>query len=227
MSVSQLVTILTSNPAISILKLGRLKITSPEDWVPPTPILLNHLKVLNLINLQADSLRLLLPLISLPSAPDELSVGLSFSGDDQVKELEDFLARSQMTTLYCLCSQNTVRRTLVSLPCLDTLILHQLMMFDEPPSEISVPPQPAQYSHIANVILLSSIVTFTGLERFVAEHCPQNISLEQCSARAETSHDLQAMRSSLLELYPKLGCTISDTDSSSRLPCRTMFDHST
>ncbi|KAG8686526.1 hypothetical protein FRC09_014070 [Ceratobasidium sp. 395] len=224
-SIPQLVTILTANPALSTLKLGRLKITSPEDWVPPAPVELNHLKVLNLIHLQPGSLRLLLPVISLPSASGELSVGLSLSGGSQ-DELENFLARSQMATLYCLCSESTVRRTLVSLPCLDTLVLDHLEMSEEPAAEENVvASQPMQYSHISSVVLLSSVVNFTGLERFVTEHGVHTFSLEKCSVQKESSHDLQAMRTSLLELFPELGCSISDTDSTSRQSCRTMFNY--
>ncbi|KAG8792579.1 hypothetical protein FRC12_005630 [Ceratobasidium sp. 428] len=225
-SMPQLITILTANPALSTLKLGRLKITSPEDWVPPAPVELNHLKVLNLIHLQPGSLRLLLPVISLPSASGELSVGLSLSGGSQ-DELQNFLARSQMAMLYCLCSElSTLQRTLVSLPCLDTLILDHLEISEEPATEENVvASQPMQHSHISSVVLLSSVVSFTGLERFVTEHGVQTLSLEKCSAHKESNHDLQAMRASLLELFPKLGCSISDTDSTYRQPCRTIFDY--
>ncbi|KAG8694641.1 hypothetical protein FRC08_008349 [Ceratobasidium sp. 394] len=224
-SASQLATILAANPAISILKIAHLRVTSPEDWIPPAPVVLDRLKVLNLANLPSSSLRLLLPLINLPSSPDELSVSLPISSDSQ-KELGIFLAGSQINTLYCLCSDSSGWPAVAkSLPCLDTLILHEFNMCDIPDAENDKPPQSTQYSQISSVVLLSSVVTFTGLERLLAEHGAPHLSLECCSARSETLHDLEAVRAALLELRPDLKFSISDTDSTSRLPCRTMFDH--
>ncbi|KAG8766772.1 hypothetical protein FRC12_006665 [Ceratobasidium sp. 428] len=218
-SVSDLAAILTSNPIISILKLGRLRVTSPEDWTPPAPISLKSLKVLNIANLQSDSLRLVLPLVALPSFPDKLSVGISVV-DELQSELESFFVRSQMTTLYCRCSGGSAWRARKTFPCLDTLILYQFVMTDEPAAEEgTASSQLIQYTPISSIILLSSIVSFTGLERFVTEHSVQHISLEKCEG------DLEHIQNLMMESHPELNCSISSIDSTSRWPCRTMFDH--
>ncbi|KAG8713200.1 hypothetical protein FRC08_013570, partial [Ceratobasidium sp. 394] len=49
-STSQLASIISASPELAILKLGHLCLTRSKDWNQPAPILLSHLRLLDLVN---------------------------------------------------------------------------------------------------------------------------------------------------------------------------------
>ncbi|KAG9119445.1 hypothetical protein FRC07_005528, partial [Ceratobasidium sp. 392] len=96
-SMSQLANLFSASPALVILKLAYLTVTRTEGWIQSAPVLLDHLEVLDLVNIEPHSLELLLPLIQLPDSPNDLSVAIPFDKQPQ-PALEAFFARSQIAT---------------------------------------------------------------------------------------------------------------------------------
>ncbi|KAG8681847.1 hypothetical protein FRC09_017188 [Ceratobasidium sp. 395] len=230
-SASQLADILSENLNIATLKLRRLRITRTADWDQPPPIELNCLKVLSLFFINSDSLRLLLPLIALPSAPTDLTVGLTISNDIH-DELVQFFSRSQMTTLFIYDSgyQFTNWLSLLkSLPSLQNLVLHEFRMNDTTPApekERPEYPQSTSPPRLSTVILLVCTVTLEGLKTLVSEHAIRDLRLERCKVQGATdnSQELEAIRTSLLDIYPELKCTVLDIDSGWQSFYRKAFD---
>ncbi|KAG9088219.1 hypothetical protein FRC07_012632 [Ceratobasidium sp. 392] len=67
-SISQLAAVLSESPALSVLQLSSLSITSSPGW-SSAPITLSHLQVLSLARIDSDGFKLLLPLFELPACP--------------------------------------------------------------------------------------------------------------------------------------------------------------
>ncbi|KAG9127730.1 hypothetical protein FRC07_010342 [Ceratobasidium sp. 392] len=231
MSVSQLADIISENPKIVTLKLRRLRITCTTDWDQPPPIELNCLKVLSLFFINSDSLRLLLPLIALPRAPSDLIVGLSICNDIH-KELVQFFARSQMTTLYLYDAGypfSAWTSLLNSLPSPHNLVLHEFHMHDISTPE-KITPEPLELTsppRLPTVTLLQCTVTLEGLKNLVSNHNIQDLHLERCRVyrgAIDNPNELEGVRTSLLEVYPELKCNILDTDSGWQAFYRKAFD---
>ncbi|KAG8697368.1 hypothetical protein FRC08_006570 [Ceratobasidium sp. 394] len=108
-SISQLMSVLSANPNLAILKLKHLEISDIGDQSQPTPILLGNLRVLKLVDHHSTGLHILLPLITLPAASAELSVGIHCS-DRIHNQLQAFITRSSISVLYLevnLCESST------------------------------------------------------------------------------------------------------------------------
>ncbi|KAG8690752.1 hypothetical protein FRC08_010428 [Ceratobasidium sp. 394] len=228
--ISHLANMLSTNPKLVVLKLGHLRITHLEGQSEPAPIELSSLKVLNLAGLEPLSLKPLLPLLLIPSSSVGLSVGLP--ADQYMRdELLAFLTCCPMATLYYVYYRaNDVipfRPSLLGpLPHISTLVLHQIGIYGTPAGETSqISPKAIPSPRLPNAILLSCVVTLEGLKELVSERGIQNLRLERCKPSQECQLDLHDIQTSLVEQYPGLWCYVSDTDSTSKLPCRTMFDH--
>ncbi|KAG8717620.1 hypothetical protein FRC08_007103 [Ceratobasidium sp. 394] len=226
-SMSQLASILSANPLLSTLKLGDLAVDYTEDWTQSTPIVLEHLKVLNIVYMRSKFANLLLSLITLPSPLTELSVGISLDSTED-NQLVDFLARSRITTLYCGGDDSvTSWNHILQLPySLRTLVLHRFSFYDALINEAS-----AQSSQLVSpsppvVILLDCDLDLEFLKRFINRYNLRHLRLEQCrlSRNWIANPSLNSIRTSLSEMYPDTQCLISSVDSTERLACRTIFD---
>ncbi|KAG8713202.1 hypothetical protein FRC08_013572 [Ceratobasidium sp. 394] len=231
--VSQFVGILSTSPALVILKLAYITITRTDGWNQATPTTLSCLKVLDLVRLKADSLALLLPLIAFPRPSNDLSAGLSV--DEEIRNiLEVFFARACMQTLYCRYAGGAPlpdASLLRSLPLVDVVLILDYFHFSDAQATQADPvtSQASPLPRIPNVILMRCSVTFEGLRSFVAERQVQNLRLEVCSILGSTTKDsksdVEAIRNLLLEVYPTLECAISERFSTNSLPVREWDDH--
>ncbi|KAG8740635.1 hypothetical protein FRC10_004093 [Ceratobasidium sp. 414] len=227
-SISQLADVLSANPALATLKLSSLTLTRPENWSHPMPIALSCVQVMNIFHLDADSLRLLLPLISLPAA--SVAVGIGPVPFSQIRdEFKGLLTRSNLTALYCWQDKGhtfPVWSSLLRLfPSLDNLVLDEFHMGDEPVIEESTsgsrPPPPPR---LPSVLLLDCTITLVGLTALVAEYSIQSLRLERCKIFNGSEDGLEGTRASLSATYPELECTISGTPSTGQLEYCRIFD---
>ncbi|KAG8790477.1 hypothetical protein FRC12_011800 [Ceratobasidium sp. 428] len=210
-SISQFSDILAANPALEMLELGNMRIVPRlEDSDHLSPILLRSLDTLSLLNLENDDLRLILPLISLPTSPPEFSI-LFTSANPIHSVLSDFLVRSKATFL--LCSNTSFNGPLTwlpvlrSLPHLSELIIENSYFPDEPPTEANwVSP----LAYPASVTLSNCAITFGGLNIFIARHGIQNLKLQQCRELPDSHGGLENMKIALLNMHPGLNCTVTN-----------------
>ncbi|KAG8726808.1 hypothetical protein FRC12_023062 [Ceratobasidium sp. 428] len=225
-SESQLAALFSASPGLVTLRLASLLVTRTQEWSQPAPVLLSRLNILDLVDIEPESLELLLPLIAVPDSPDDLSVAVPFDSEPQTA-LEGFFARSRMTTLYCyhpytyLAPRPSLLR---SLPHVETvLILHQLLFDGNDNSTNSEPSRSPSTSLIPNVIVVSCKVTFEGLKDLVAMHHIQNLRLQRCELpdSIKDSQSLEDIHNSMLRTYPNLKLSIEDDDITWSHPIRT------
>ncbi|KAG8713201.1 hypothetical protein FRC08_013571 [Ceratobasidium sp. 394] len=232
LSVSDLAGILSASPTLVILKLGYITITGTDGWNQAVPTTLSSLKVLDLVRLKADSLTLLLPLIAFPQPSNDLSVGLP-ADEETPNILEAFFVRVCMQTLYYYHRKGarSPNELLLKLPPrIDVLILEEFYILDgqatQTNSAASQTPLPPR---LPTVVLVWCLVTFEGLRDLVAQHRVQRLRLDLCSilnsTPANSRSSLEVTRSSLLEVYPALECTISEHNSTWMLPVRKWDDY--
>ncbi|KAG8781580.1 hypothetical protein FRC12_021735 [Ceratobasidium sp. 428] len=222
-SVLQLADILSSSPRLTILKLRSLEVLWAGDLRQFAPITLGYLEVFYL-NCHSLHVGLLLSLITLSGTSTEL--GLYIQGFDQIMHpLQAFFARSKIATLYWPHYGHSLGSWLSisqSIPHLQTLVLDWLNMRY---IEIEPPRSPSlAFSRVDCAVLLSCAVSLEGLKTLISLHGIRIFRLERCTVIQGEERDLHDVRSSLLEAYPELECSISDTDSTWNLPCRAMFD---
>ncbi|KAG8764887.1 hypothetical protein FRC12_007819 [Ceratobasidium sp. 428] len=246
-STLQLTSILSICPALVILKLAGMAVDDLDDWIRPAPIVMEHLKVLNFANMSPEHACSMLSLCTVPGPRAELGTILSNSSTLD-NRLVDFFARSKITTLYCTigecegecdgCIYNDdcdggVLKALVSfpqhLPHTHTLVLDELILIDALTPELDTKPlPPASQAHMHNVVVLECLVDFDNLRRLVTHLGTQDLHLEKCTTSRLTNHphqqELERIQTSLVEVYPYLHCSISNTDSTNQLACRTIFD---
>ncbi|KAG8724831.1 hypothetical protein FRC09_013531 [Ceratobasidium sp. 395] len=203
----ELVRILTASPKLAVLRLNGLEVTRTENIPQAIPVPLNHLQVLNLIDMSAVSLGRLLPLVALPRPSSaELRVGLEVSTGLE-KELKDFFSRSSITTLYCLSQSrgyDAWSSILAPLDSLRTLILdmNHLDLQDEAPLlQHSTTSQVAAGSRPLSLTLrhcrplssdLSDLITNLGVHELRVEEPPS------------TEEYWQQMEETLLSVHPNL-----------------------
>ncbi|KAG8686452.1 hypothetical protein FRC09_014128, partial [Ceratobasidium sp. 395] len=237
-STSQFAEILSTSPALVVLKLKNLKISQPREWTQPAPMPMNHLSVLNLGRmLPNNGLNMLLPLVGLSQSLPDISVSVVLLHDEKEDEFHAFLARSKITTLYCQYTlplqpfqplpQHLIRnlRTLIlsTVSITETFSMREILPFSQPPTFRPL-----------NAILLGCVVSFEGLKEFVSSNDIQKLSLDRCVNSTggsdrfghwqEVHKKLHETQDQLMRIYPQLECSISEKDSTSQWPCRTMFD---
>ncbi|KAG8691241.1 hypothetical protein FRC09_011684 [Ceratobasidium sp. 395] len=225
-SESQLAALLSASPGLVTLKLAYIPVTRARGWTQPSPVQLNCLKVLDVVNMEAGSLELLLPLFAVPESSDDLSVGVPF--DQRLQNaLETFFARSQITTLHC-CRPNgrpaPSLSLLRSLACVETVLILDRLLLNEnnDATSLEAPGLSLIPSLIPNVILVSCKVTFEGLKDLVEAHQIRNLRLQLCRLiySAKDSQSLEDIQASLLGMYPDLKVSIEDRDSTYDHPVR-------
>ncbi|KAG8722328.1 hypothetical protein FRC08_003770 [Ceratobasidium sp. 394] len=225
--IPELVKILSANPALSILKLGSLEITTPKNWSRPAPIELHCLRVLNLHQIDAASLQLLLPSITL-STP---SVKICIGGTDFSRihdELEDFVARSSVTELYCYNDYSrsfSTWQSLLGLPSgLRILGFRSFHMNGVPVRGAGMDnPQYLPAADRSSVLLLDCTANLKGLKILLAKHNIRSLHLERCKVYDGRKHYSGDLSISLSEAHSGLTCVVSDTASKEWEHC-SMFD---
>ncbi|KAG8694047.1 hypothetical protein FRC08_008735 [Ceratobasidium sp. 394] len=218
-SLPRLTDILAANPALHTLELNALHVMRPENWSYPPPIVLGCLRSLILVSLDEGSLQLILPLIGLPTPATELNIAVPFT-EQMGQVLENFLAQSDVTELYWYNTGPfglpSWRFVLKPLPRLRNLVLENFWIVDMPRAEASeIASQRSLFSCPPTVVLLRCRVTLDALKYLVVDYGIQDLRLERCRPQKD-KESLEYMKGLLLELYPGLRCTISDTDSSSQ-----------
>ncbi|QRV93210.1 F-box-like protein [Ceratobasidium sp. AG-Ba] len=225
MDFKMLAMMLAASPRLRVLKLYEKDIIRWGDQVVSS-IVLEHLEVLNLVKLEADTLKLILPLVDQPNPLSHLSVGLTLY-DELTEEYRAFFSRCHVSTLYLESPAEHL-----SLACLPPSLSH-LIIFQ---SDLSQPPfirdslADSQPRAIVYVTLVSCVVTLEGLVSLVAETGAQVLNLDCCLT--DRLMDLEGIvndvcdetRSELVEVYPGLICNVSDVDTTAGMACRTMFD---
>ncbi|KAG8735622.1 hypothetical protein FRC12_017977, partial [Ceratobasidium sp. 428] len=186
---SELATILSTNPGLVVLKLGQLDVHQTASWNQPAPTLMNHLNVLDLVKIDADSSNRILSLVSLPtSSLSEVSLGLSARSGSLCNELESFLLRSGVATLYWGDTYDLKHFRLFQLPLPHQLPnIRDLVVNDVPflGNSVLVETSPVYLPtvsppHPLNITLLRCTVTFEGLSHLVVKYGIQQLQLEQC-----------------------------------------------
>ncbi|KAG8781582.1 hypothetical protein FRC12_021737 [Ceratobasidium sp. 428] len=216
---SQIVDILSSSPELTILKLKSLAVNKVGDLESFAPITLGRLKVFYLDETY-------FPLDYMPLLSLVTLSGQNFTGTIH-STLQAFFARSKLATLYWRHSCRPWRHWLsISrlISRLQTLVLDGLDMGHADKKALSSRSPSAASSRIDCVILLNCAVNLEGLKTLLSMHKIRSLRLEKGTTTQGEGRDLHHVRRSLLEIYPELECSISDTDSTSNLPCRVMFD---
>ncbi|KAG8694048.1 hypothetical protein FRC08_008736 [Ceratobasidium sp. 394] len=227
-SIAQLADVLSANQALATLKLSSLTLTRPEGWSHPAPIALSCVQVMNIFHLDPDSLRLLLPLISLTTA--SVAVGLGPAPFNQIhNEFKGLLTRSNVTALYCWQDKGHPFPTWSSLwgllPSLDNFVLDEFHMGDEPVVEENTSnPQSPPPPRLPSVLLLDCTVTLVGLTALIAKYGIQKLRIERCKISNGSEDGWEWTRASLLATYPELECTLSDIPSTGQLEYCRIFD---
>ncbi|KAG8688125.1 hypothetical protein FRC09_013096 [Ceratobasidium sp. 395] len=225
--------ILTASPELEMVKLVSLEIREAKDWARETPIAMEHLSILHLVNMEPDSLRLLLPLIAVSGPLPEIVLGIAV-GSQMQDEFEAFLVRSKITTLYCV-DQDDSYSGFFPLPCrqlvgdLRILVLDNLSIVETMSGgtnrRISQPS-----AHPLSVTLVGCTVNLGTLKTFILDYSIQTLCFEVCQLDPVAKHDfedLHGLRDSLLETFPELDCTVSDVDSAWDWVCYKMYDDPT
>ncbi|KAG8765945.1 hypothetical protein FRC12_007183 [Ceratobasidium sp. 428] len=229
-STLELTNILRKSPKLEMLKLESLAIRETEDWAREAPIAMMHLSILNLVNMEPDSLRLLLPLITVSSPLPEIVLCIAV-GSQMQDELEAFLVRSKITTLYCL-DQDDSYSGYFPLPCrqlvddLRTLILDDVNITKTMSGGGNRRTSQAS-AHPLSVTLVDCTVDLGTLQTFILNYDTQTLRFEVCQLDPAAKHDfedLHGLRDSLLETFPELDCTISDVDSAWDWVCYKMYE---
>ncbi|KAG8683509.1 hypothetical protein FRC09_016041 [Ceratobasidium sp. 395] len=197
-----------------------------EGRIAPSPIVMGCLEVLNLVNMGRDDAIALLSLITMPVRA-ELSMGL-WTEDRTDERLLDFFARSNITTFYCDGHYNSHswKHDFWSSLRFHTTILYGVNLDNAPFVQPGARPTSLNLSSLpSSITLLGCMVTFESLNCLIIESGTRDLRLEQCTASTtpDLYQEMAAIRESLLELYPDLRCSISDTDSTQRLRCRALL----
>ncbi|KAG8737115.1 hypothetical protein FRC10_008562 [Ceratobasidium sp. 414] len=235
-SVAQLADILAASPTLEILKISGLGVVRSGDWNTAISIPLVHLKVLYLSDMYDATLELLLSLFSLSDCLGSLSIGFQTHRQVNLAHLiDDFLRNSPTETLAfseaSALGTSPLRALSISrtIPSLRNLVLSQFNPLDIEELETMAAELGTSSSHqmtsslhsLTHLYLVSSEVNLDDLKIIVPMYSVRTLHLESCTAFETTIGDL---KNSLLEVFHDLVCVISDVDTTSKWPCRTMFD---
>ncbi|KAG8770554.1 hypothetical protein FRC12_004192 [Ceratobasidium sp. 428] len=229
-STLELTKILKASPELEILKLEGLEIRETEDLAGKTPIAMKHLSVLHLVNMDPDSLQLLLPLMTLSGPLPEIVLGIAV-GSQMQDEFEAFLVRSKITTLYCL-DQDDCYSGFFPLPSGQPLDDLRILVLDglsivETISRGANRHTSQLSAHPLSVTLVDCTVDLGTLNALILDYDIQTLCFEVCQLDPVAKHDfedLDGLRDSLLETFPELDCTISDADSTWNWVCYKLGD---
>ncbi|KAG8772832.1 hypothetical protein FRC12_002869 [Ceratobasidium sp. 428] len=216
-SSSELARILMASPMLAVLKLIGLKVTRAEDQMQNIPVPLNHLHVLNLTEVSSESLKQILPLISLPkSSSTELRIGLGIC-DELETELYNFFAQLSIATLYCICkppSFGAWSSILLSARSLHTLVLdmegchlkdHISSLPDNTVSQLTV-----AGSCPFCLVLRRCLPSYEDLSGLVSKFGVQELQIkdpvspEDCGITQSAEEYWESIRTSLMQAYPDL-----------------------
>ncbi|KAG8763550.1 hypothetical protein FRC12_008492 [Ceratobasidium sp. 428] len=227
-STPQLFDILSSCPGLHTLKLRNLIVNHVEDWAKPNPITMGHLKALNFIDIKVESASSVLSLIALPEFFTELSIGITPSSTID-NQLTDFFARSKLATLYCYDSSTHSSHDWVYLlfqhrPRFRKLILDGFYLFNLPETQLSTPFSLSELqTTLCSIIFLGCRLDFESLKNLVVSFGIQDLRFES-RPQYGVRRDLEDIRTSILEVYPELRCSVSNTDSTAKHAFRVMFE---
>ncbi|KAG9122391.1 hypothetical protein FRC07_001267, partial [Ceratobasidium sp. 392] len=231
-SLPDLANVFARSPALVTLKLSGVVIGSWfSDQDRPSPVILVALKVLNLVDLSPDNLRLVLSLITQPKASARLSTGLTFYENEPKLVYREFFERCHVSTLYHESDAEYLQ--LEEIPrSVDRLTVFKSDITQQPAigQSGSLDSSALPSRHIPYVTLVSCVVTPEGLVSLIADIDIQVLRLDCClmdrlmDSEGSIRYVAEDMITSLLEVYPNLICSISDVDSTLHLPCRAMFD---
>ncbi|KAG8687811.1 hypothetical protein FRC08_011754 [Ceratobasidium sp. 394] len=240
-SAVQLSGILAASLTLEVLKLSGLGIVRPRNWDLTTSIPLVHLRVLHLGGMYDASWELLLPLVSISDCLGSLSIGFHMHSQDNLTDLiDDFLRNTPTETLvFSEASVSgasplwalSVSRTI---PALKNLVLSQFNILDIEDLEAmeaelgSNDPSSRQTHALNHLYLVSSDINLDDLKIIVPMYNVRTLHLESCTVveteEANPPITIAELRERLLKAFPHLVCVISNVDTTSGWPCRTMLD---
>ncbi|KAG8720387.1 hypothetical protein FRC09_009649 [Ceratobasidium sp. 395] len=229
-SSSELAGIFTASPMLTVLKLMGLKVTHAKDLMQNIPVPLNHLQVLNLIEMSSDSLKHLLPLISLPkSSSIELRIGLGIC-DELETELYNFFAQSSIAALYCICkppSFGASSSILSSVRSLHALVLDMegCHLKDHIPSLLddTVSPLTLAGSCPFGLVLRRCLPSYEDLSGLASKlgfqelRMKDPVSPEDFGITQSAEEYWESIRTSLMQAYPHLRYAFEQRESAGNL----------
>lgn len=109
-TLQEITTILASSPQLQTLQLSNMTISNTSSAVIQ-PVVLNNLKVLDLLHLDPEAVCMLLALIVLPSKDLSVRVDLQPSNSDAGIAIQGFLSCSDVTRLYIYPAQRMQMRS--------------------------------------------------------------------------------------------------------------------
>ncbi|KAG8761040.1 hypothetical protein FRC12_009461 [Ceratobasidium sp. 428] len=227
-STPQLFDILSSCPGLHTLKLRNLKVNHVEDWAKPNPITMGHLKVLNFIGIKVESASSVLSLIALPEFFTELSIDITLRSPID-NQLTDFFARSKLATLYCHGPSDHLPYDWVyllfqNLPRFRKLVLDGFYLFSIPETQLSTPCSlSGAQTTLCSIIFLECRLDFESLKNLVVSFGIRDLRFES-RPQYGVRRDLEDIRTSILEVYPEVRCSVSNTDSTEEHAFRLMFE---
>ncbi|KAG9101266.1 hypothetical protein FRC06_003228 [Ceratobasidium sp. 370] len=238
-SVSQLAGIFAASPGLSTLKLQGLEVVPSSDWdaIKVTPLI--HLEVLCLLDMDDESLELVMRLVPLSRCLGELSIGLN-AGDNILPIAQDFLRGSRTKKLACTMhhgSDSIWWPLLLSkvVPLLEHLVIVNFTPRRAPNMEDLVLdlerhkgegglneefPSYAPHVYLASCTISQDVITL--IARVLGA---QTIHLGRCYMMDDRGK-LVGLDVTLLEALPSIVCPATMVDTTARWPCRTMFDRS-
>ncbi|KAG8778245.1 hypothetical protein FRC12_025080 [Ceratobasidium sp. 428] len=202
-----------SQDQLETLELGQILILREPNWRGCDPISMSRLRLLNLLSLQdEDSVRLVLPLIGLPSILGERRVSLRVQEKTQ-DILAQFFARSYMTFLYCHTDSQFIpsRPLMISLPSVDLLVLSNFNLWKEPAVDKDANSLPIPVNRLPYVALWDCIIRDLSIENFITQRQIKNLHVLYRSGNCppEAIHVYQAFRADWMRVFPGLKCDIS------------------
>ncbi|KAG9106584.1 hypothetical protein FRC07_008776 [Ceratobasidium sp. 392] len=208
-SILEFTRILISSPLLASLKLRGLLVTQTDNLHHTTPISLEHLRVLDLIGLDMNSLKILLPWIALPTSSPKLSVALSVSDCIQ-NELKHFLSHSSVTELYC--SDQTASFQAWSSILVPLSSLHSLTLSDFGLEGMVLPSKEhrAVFQRPISLTLKKCCPPFDVVNSLLSELGVQKICMEETVYTQDYGIDQpsgvywQSFRTSLIQAHPNL-----------------------
>ncbi|KAF8597672.1 hypothetical protein BDV93DRAFT_366866 [Ceratobasidium sp. AG-I] len=221
-SQSRFAEILASSPQLHILKLSNVHIVRRLPYCEIASTRLDYLRVLT-IEIDTESLCLLLPLITPPEHAKSLSVAITlYSATDFPEALETFFRRSHITTLYLAQRSPTLSDSLQIVPLLSVLpSLEHLFIKDWPILRL------AWSSTFSNSVFENSRMQSYRVQdsnSLVSVHGIQDIHLIGCSLYNGTSPMLlDTFRDRLFQAIPDMNCIVSSDGPTDIWPCDTEF----
>ncbi|QRV89121.1 F-box-like protein [Ceratobasidium sp. AG-Ba] len=234
-AVTRLADVFIASPALSTLKLSGLCLTSQDGVTERQIISLNYLKTFYLSDMNEESLRLILPILSFSGCSGGLSIGLHDVWDGDDGTLADFLLRTPARVLACTPSRRCSPFRLLSLvknvlPSLDTLVLVGTGALDrrEYRGLARAFTASEEDSSIRHLYIASGEINLIDLKYVIPAFGVRALHLDGCAISDIRDHNSPSnsyeLTTGLLDTLLNITCIVSDTDTTNDWACRKMFD---